>query len=182
MCLALRGPESRHGRWCCCSSLIGMHMIGVISVGFLILYMVLFVRSCEADRFNWVILLWTFVIGVPRVVFWLLIFADSINMRKIYAMALVVTTVIEAGIFIGNQVVIFRHDIQYCNRSYPVYYMVTEWWIDCDWAIVLFEIAMTMSLSFYCHACVAAFDHYHHAFLNVLLKEKELERIREMKE
>ena len=79
-----------------------MHLIGIISVGFLILYMVLFVRSCKDDRFNWVILLWTFAIGVPRVVFWLLIFADSIFMRKIYAMALTITTVIEVGIFIGN--------------------------------------------------------------------------------
>ena len=177
----MRGPERRHGRWCCFSSIIGMHIIGVISVGFLILYMVLFVRSSQADKFNWVILLWTFVIGLPRVVFWLLIFADSIFMRKIYAMALTITTLIEVGIFIGNQVVIFRHDWKYCDRSYPVYYFVTEWHCTCTWAIFLFEMAMTTSLSFYIHACVAAFDHYHHAFINVMLKEKEVERIRDMK-
>ena len=42
-------------------------------------------------------------------------------------------------------------------------------------------MAMTTSLSFYIHACVAAFDHYHHAFINVMLKEKEVERIKDMK-
>ena len=177
----MRGPESRHGRWCCFSTLIGMHLIGIISVGFLILYMVLFVRSCQDDKFNWVILLWTFCIGVPRVVFWLLIFADSIFMRKVYAMALTITTVIEVGIFIGNQVVIFRHDDEYCSRSYPVYYFHTKWHTTCTWATFLTEMAMTTSLSFYIHACVAAFDHYHHAFINVMLKEKELDRIKAIK-
>ena len=55
--------------------------------------------------------------------------------------------------------------------------MVTSWGIYCDWAIVLYEIAMTLSLAFYIYVSMCAFDHYHCGFELEHLKKKELHRM-----
>lgn len=174
MCMCLRGKQ---GRFCCCSTLIGMHMTGPISIGLFCFYMTMFIKSSHADKFNWVILIWTFAIGLPRVLGYFMLFCDSLKNRKIYCMILVVTLLLEILIYATNQIMIFTDDKGYCNRAYPVYYMVTEWDIYCDWAVSLFEIGLTGSIFFYIAATMAAYDHYHLGFLCLKLKAIETNRL-----
>ena len=87
-----------------------MHLTGPISIGFLAFYMTLFIRSSEANSFNWVILIWTFVIGLPRVLFYFMLCCDSLKNRKTYAMVLTGTTLIEIIIYVVNQCIIFSND------------------------------------------------------------------------
>ena len=99
MCECLRG---KHGRFLCCSVLVGMHLTGPISMAFFAYYFTLFVKSIQRDEFDWVILIWVFVIGLPRVVCYFFLFADSIFRRKIYALCLAGTTALQLFIFILN--------------------------------------------------------------------------------
>ena len=80
------------------------------------------------------------------------------------------------GIFITNQVMIFTHDLDYCDRVYAVYHMVDSWGMKCDWAITLYEIASILSLAFYIGATIGAFDHYALGYNDPELKKKEEER------
>ena len=175
--MCLRGPERRHGRFCCCSAWIGMHLSGIFSLGLTVFYLWLMVKMIDADEFNWVIIIWL-ALGTIRVIFWLIMCLDSLYRRKMFAYALIGTTLIEAGIYIVNQFIIFTDKDDFCGRVYLVYYMVTEWDIDCDWAITLFEIMQSMSLTFYVYASIGAFDHYHHGFKNPTLEIREFERIK----
>ena len=122
--MCLRGGKEREGRFCCCSTFIGMHMAGLISSGLLTLYFFLMIRSSQNDDFNWMILVWIIAIGVPRVIFWIVHCNDTIPHRKYYAFALIFTTMLELTIFVVNQFIIFIHNEDYCSRVYPVTYMV----------------------------------------------------------
>ena len=174
MCECFRG---RHGVFCCCTTLVGMHLTGPISIGLFAFYMTLFVRSAHADQFNWVILFWTFVIGLPRIIFYFLLFADTLFRRKIYASVLALTAFVEGIIYIVNTFIIFGNDDKYCERVYAIYWMMDDWGIDCGWSIFLFEFLTTGSLVFFCYASMGAFDHYHLGFLNPRLKQEELHRL-----
>lgn len=157
--------------------LCGLYLTGPISIGLFVYYMVMFIKSAHADKFNWVVLIWTFVIGLPRVLGFFLLFCDSIFSRKIYAMILASTVTLELLIFVINQFIIFTNDADYCERVYAVYYMVVEWDRTCDGAITLYEIASSCSVVFYLYAACCAFDHYHMGFKNEYLKVKEMHRM-----
>ena len=174
MCLCFRGRE---GKFLCCSVLVGMHCTGPISIGMFAYYMTLFINSSENDQFNWVILVWTFLIGLPRMIFYFCLFADSIFRRKLYAMVLAGTTLLELLIYVVNQFIIFSHDKDYCSRVYAVSYMINQWGIYCDWAITIYEICTTFSVLFYITASMGAFDHYHCAFHDHRLEAKERQRM-----
>ena len=81
---------------------MGMHMAGIVSLGLMVFYFILMIRSSRADSFNWMILVWIIVIGTPRIVFWLIHCNDSIRHRKWYAVALILTTLVELTIFVVN--------------------------------------------------------------------------------
>jgi len=103
-------------------------------------YMVLFITSAQHDNWNWVILLWTFVIGMPRIVLSIMLLKDSIQRRKWYSVCMMSTTAVQITLFIFNQIMIFSNDLKYCDKVYAVEYMVVTWDIYCDWAITLYEI------------------------------------------
>jgi hypothetical protein len=166
MCQCLRG---KHGRFCCCSILVGMHMTGPISIGMFVFYMYLFVKSCKEDKFDWVILIWTFIIGLPRIIAYFLLFADSLYRRRLYGMALAGTTAVQLMLFIINQFIIFTRSDDYCDRVYAVWHMVTVWDIECYWAITLYEIGQLTLLVFYIYASQGAFDYYHLGFKDKFL-------------
>jgi len=85
--------EPKHlGKFCCCPAKIGVNFVGLISAGLLVYYFALMVLSAQADRFNWLILLWIFAIGFPRVVLYFMTFNDSIFRRRIYATTMTATT------------------------------------------------------------------------------------------
>ena len=68
MCMPIRGTKERQGKCLCCSTKLGTSLTGLVNLGLFIYYFVLFVRSCKEDKFNWVILIWTFIIGLLRVI------------------------------------------------------------------------------------------------------------------
>ena len=154
----------------CCTTHVGMMITGPVSMLLFVFYMTLFIRESREDHFNWVILFWTFVIGVPRIIFFFLLFADSLYRRKIYASVLAATTFVEVIIYIVNTCIIFANDDKYCERVYATYYMIADWNIDCGWAIFLFEFITTGSVLFYVYASMGAFDHYHLGYLIPRLK------------
>ena len=96
MC-SIRGRE---GKFCCCSTTMGIHFSTPIHIGMFIYYMILFVASAQHDDWNWVILIWTFVIGLPRIILSFMLFQDSIYRRKWYAMCMVSTTTIQGALFL----------------------------------------------------------------------------------
>ena len=174
--MCLRGGKEREGRFCCCSTFIGMHMAGLISSGLLTLYFFLMIRSSQNDDFNWMILVWIIAIGVPRVIFWMVHCIDSIPHRRNYAFALIFTTMLDLIIFGVNQFIIFTNNDEYCSRVYPVTYMVVNWDIYCNWAITIYDVCTSMLLTFYIYASIGALDHYYMGFLNPRLEAKELFR------
>ena len=91
---------------------------------------------------------------------------DSLSKRKMYAIVLVSTTLLEVFIYGFNQFIIFDSNdkLHYCDRAYTVFYMVNDWGIHCTWAITIFEIATSLSILFYIYASMAAFGHYHMGF------------------
>lgn len=157
-------------------------MTGPISIGLFCFYMTMFIKSCHADRFNWLVLVWTFCIGLPRVLGYFILCCDSIKSRKTYCLIMVVTVLLEILIYVTNTIIIFTDDISYCNRVYPVWYMVTSWDIYCDWAVSLWEIGTTGSVFFYIAATMGAYDHYHLGFLCSELKAIERNRLEVMNE
>ena len=181
MCLLLRGPASRHGKFCCCSTFIGMHFSGLISLGEFAFFMFLMIKSIDYGEFNWLILIWLIVITLPRILFYFIMCADSLKNRHNYAMILMATTFGELVFYVVNQFIIFTNDKDYCSRVYATYYMMNRWDIYCDWAITMWEVGTTMSLTFFCYATVGAYDHYHMGFLIPKLELKELERLRQKK-
>ena len=92
-----------HRKFCCCSVKIGAHVTGIVSIGLFIYYMFLLVRSSKHDRFNWQVLLWTFVIGLVRVGFWILLLVKNCTFgRRLYGFALVGTTCLEFILYTVN--------------------------------------------------------------------------------
>ena len=67
---------------------------------------------------------------------------------------------------------IFTDDLGYCDKVYATTYMVSEWGIDCDWSITIYEICMTLSLVFYIRATIGAID-----LANVVDQNREVEEI-----
>ena len=110
---------------------------------------------------------------MPRVIFYCIMFNDSIWARKIYAVVLAVTTAFELGLMIIQAFLFFSNDEKYCDRAYAVYYMWTDWEVSCDWAIFLYEVCEFTVLITYILAVVAAIDHFHLGFLDRNLKKKE---------
>ena len=92
--------EDRFGKFCCVSTKVGMHLTGAVSIGLIVLYFTLLAEGASHDNFNWVVLVWTFVMGIPRVACYIVIWADTILRRRIYCMCLVTTTAVECLIFV----------------------------------------------------------------------------------
>ena len=177
MCNPL-GAKHRRGRFCCCSSSVGQHFTGLVSTGLLVLYFILLIRSAEANEFNWMTIVWLVLIGLPRVIFWIVSCNDSIVHRRNLAYAMVGSTCIEFIIFVANQFIIFIHDEEYCNRVYVVIYMMEDWDISCDWAITIYEIFTTLQMTYYFYAAAGAIDHYYVGFKHPRLEMKEIERLK----
>jgi hypothetical protein len=154
-----------------------MHLTGPISIAFFVFYMTLFIKSAKADNFDWVILIWTFVIGLPRIIAYFMLFADSLYRRRLYGMVLAGTTACQLLVFTINQFIIFTNSDNYCSRVYAVWHMVTVWGIECGWGITLYEIGQIFALMFYIYATQGAFDHYHMGFKDKHLKAKEKHRM-----
>ena len=128
--------RGKQGRYCCCSTFVGVHFTGFISLGLLVFYFIMMIRSSHAENFNWEILIWTFVIGIPRVCIYFMLFGDTIYKRRWYALLMAMTTVAECFIFFLNQIFIFADTDNVCDRVYTIEYMVANWGFTCDWAIV----------------------------------------------
>ena len=182
MCECLRGKEHRRGRFCCCTSTIGLHFTGLISAALMVLYFILLIRSSENDQFNWMVLVWIVLIGMPRVIFWFVSCNDTIVHRRNYAFALAFTTCIEFIILVANTLIIFIHDQSYCTRVYAVEYMVDDWDITCDWAITIYEICTFILVLYYFYASSSSFDHYWISYHIPRLEAKEVERLKIKKE
>ena len=129
-----------------------MHLTGPINIAMFVFYMTLFIKSCKADKFDWVILIWTFGIGLPRVIAYFMFFKNSIYRRRIYALTLAGTTAAQLLLFIINQFIIFTRSDDYCSRVYAVWHMVTVWEIECGWAITLYDIGQSALLFWYIYA------------------------------
>jgi len=154
-----------------------MHFTGVMSAGFLVYYFVLLVTSAQHDKFNWLIILWCFAIGLPRVILYFMIFNDSIYRRRLHATCLVATTALQILFFIVDQFEIFMHSQNFCNRVYAVYYMMDDWGVACEWSIVMYEICMLSALAFYIYASKCAVGYFHLGFDQHRLRVKEVDRL-----
>ena len=152
--------KGRPGRMFCCSTFIGMHLAGIVSLGLFVFFFTLMIKSIDYDEFNGLVLIWLIAIEAPRIVFWILHCKDSIPHRKYYALILVATTLGEAAFYVVNQIIIFTNDKDYCRRVYAIEYMEREWNIECDWAITCYEMCTSTSLIFFCYASVGAYEHY----------------------
>lgn len=124
------------------------------------------------------ILLWTFLIGLPRVVLYFMTFNDSIFRRRIYATVMTGTTALQFLIFVIDQFGIFMHDNEFCDRVYAVWYMKDDWGITCEWSIVCYEICMLSALIFYIYASIKAVGFFHLGFEEATLTKKEAERLK----
>ena len=170
--------HSDYGRFCCCPAKVGLHLTGLISIGLLVYFFVLLVASAQNDRFNWLIIIWVFAVGFPRVILYFMTFADSIFRRRMYATFMTATTAMQLLFFIIDQFEIFMHDQDFCDRVYAVYYMKNDWDIKCDWSIVCYEICMVSALAYYIYAAVKAVGYFHLGFEQATLRNKEAERIK----
>ena len=177
MCNPL-GESHRRGRFCCCSSTVGQHFTGLVSAALLVIYFILLIRSSEAGEFNWMTIVWLVLIGMPRVIFWIVSCNDSIPHRRNLAYAMVGTTCIEFIIYVAVQFIIFIHDDAYCERVYIVIYMMEDWGTSCDWAITIYEIFSTIQMIYYFYAAAGAIDHYYIGYKHPRLELKEIERLR----
>lgn len=105
-----------NGRYCCCRTWTWMLFTGLAASSLFVLFMVLMIRSADRDHFNWQVLLWLFCIELPRIVFFCMLFADSLWHRKLFAMVLFGTTMFEvllSGIF--NMMKLFKGESNYCD-------------------------------------------------------------------
>ena len=169
--------KKEYGKFCCCPPKIGMHVTGLVSAGLLVYYFVLFVTSIANDNFNWRILLWVFAIGFPRVVFYFMIFADTIYRRRMHATTLVATTALQLLLCIIDQFSIAMHHEDYCDRVWAVSYMKHDWSVECGWSIVMYEICMISFLMFYIYASWCSVGYFHEGFEHQALRKIETERL-----
>ena len=156
--------KKKYGKFCCCPPKLGMHLTGVVSAGLLVYYFVLFITSIQHDNFNWRIILWVFGIGFPRVIFFFMIFKDSIYRRRLHATMLTATTALQLLLTVIDQFSIFMHTDQFCDRVYAVYYMEHSWDVTCFWSIFMYEICMISCLVFYVYAAWCSVGFFHEGF------------------
>ena len=169
--------RGKKGRYCCCSTFVGVHFTGFLSLALLVFYFILLVRSSHADNFNWEILILIFIVGFTRVAIWFMMFGDTIYKRRWYSLGMAISTVAEFFLFVLNLIFIFTDDESVCDRVFTIKYMVVNWDIKCDWAIFLNELMATTSILYFIYASMCAYDHYHMGFHDQMLRDKERDRL-----
>ena len=179
MCKAIRGTKEKR-MFCCCSVKIGAHIVGFVSLLLFFYYMFLLIRSSRHDNFEWRILIWCFVIGVVRVATWVLLIVKQNDAfgRRMFAFALIGTTVVEAVLFGVIQGTQHQDNAEYCKEVYAVNHMVSVWGLTCGGAAFLYTLGMVASLTFYIFASIAACDFA----LKKDQQQKENEEVKNMAE
>ena len=119
-------------------------------------FVAVLIASAKNDRFNWLSIVWPFVIGLPRVILYFMTCKHSIDSFSVinkYAKVMVGLTALQLILFIIDLFEIFLHEANLlCDRVYAVYYMRTEWDIECSKVIFYYEICMVAALVFYIYA------------------------------